>query len=356
MKCRAPKYLAIVAVFLCRLTVAVAGNVDYQIVAQKGDAAPGGGTYSYFFDPPVLNNNGEVLFYTYNDAIYGGAIGNLALIAKKGGAVPGLNGATYSNFRTDEGYLGISDSGSVFYRAYIDFGGDTVEEALFSGPVDSPSLLARTGMSAPGRTENFASLGVTSSLLSYSPCIGADGKVLFDAELAGYAPDARNDRSGIWLGTPGNLSYIIGAGDTVPGLQNTVNIAGYSSLSRDGSILFFVDIYGATLNTSEAYYFGKPGSFSLVARWGDPAPGTNGTFGGCSNNGCGAFDAQVFNTDTIVLYDGSGTWVRGGAVGGQLTLFGHTGDPVMDGYSYSSRPECDSHSSGRRRAELQEFI
>jgi hypothetical protein len=95
-----------------------------QAVALLGGAAPIGGSYSGLAKPPLLNASGQVAFLAYmtggssTQGIFAGVPGALQPVALQGGAAPGGNGATYSDFGASLGYL-LGGSGQVVFGATL---------------------------------------------------------------------------------------------------------------------------------------------------------------------------------------------------------------------------------------------
>src|SRR6266850_3341095 len=136
--------LAMAAIMALGPVAAHAGTIT---VAVNGAAAPGGGTFSINFGPPVISNSGQVAFENDitgvgNIVIRGDGSVPLVLIARNGGSAPG--GGTYS-FPHDPA---IADNGQVLFVSNITA---TLDSGLFRSDGIAPAVVVeRNGGAAPG--------------------------------------------------------------------------------------------------------------------------------------------------------------------------------------------------------------
>jgi len=179
-----------------------------------------------------------------------------------------------------------------------------------------------------------------------------DGAVLFWANIAGPTITAPNSHALFQGTTPAGLSVAAQWSDAAPGLPglsliNNAGNAGFSSnglrVSPDGRSLFTSRLTNAGNNlpeTSDTGLFGGfAGSVGLVAREGDPAPGTSGAlfgdlnglniqFSGINRNGRVMFPVSLVGGDVVgttndfALYTGTP---------GALTIAVRKGDTMLPG-------------------------
>jgi hypothetical protein len=120
-----------------------------------------------------------------------------------------------------------------------------------------------------------------------NPSIAEDGTVLFRSNLAGPTITQANSRA-LFAGTLyDNLMMLVQWSDPAPGLPGLylVNNAGAQGIAQeriapDGRTIWTSrltnDARNVATNVDTAIFGGFPGSFSLIAREGSPAPGTAG--------------------------------------------------------------------------------
>lgn len=145
---------------------------------------------------------------------------------------------------------------------------------------DHIRVVAMTGQQAPG----FPT-GVTFQITSNSiATINASGELTFTANLGGVGIDQFNNNS-VWVGTPENLQLLAQEGQPAPGTEpDTVFDAftpiadGFESpIAPNGEVAFWARVRGPSVTfgiNSSGIWAGTPGNLQLVAREGDPAPGT----------------------------------------------------------------------------------
>jgi len=184
-----------------------------------------------------------------------------------------------------------------------------------------------------------------------TPMLADDGTVLFFSNMAGPSITAANSRALFQGTTPATLSVLAQWSDPAPGLPglSLINNAGNSgisaetSLSPDGRSLFTSRLTNAAndlpTTNDTALFGGFAGSLALVAREGDPAPGTSGAlfddlfglstqFLGINRNGRVMFPASLVGGDVVgttndfALYTGTP---------GALTIAVRKGDTMLPG-------------------------
>ncbi len=178
-------------------------------------------------------------------------------------------GAIYSSFETPV----INGSG------HIAFGGS------FSGPgvsssgvwleeTSSLNLVASIGGPAPGTELNVVYNGLNFA----APVLNDTGQIAFGATLTGPGVDTTNN-GGIWSGRPGDLKLVARRGEAVQGAEPGVvyRFLGNPVFNDVGQAAFYNRLTGTGVNGANDHGISSEGSGSLqlIARDGDPAPGTN---------------------------------------------------------------------------------
>src|SRR5262249_33497484 len=143
--------------------------------------------------------------------------------------------------------------------------GPTNNRALWLAANNSLSLLARTGTQAPGVNAGivFSEFTAAISLAAGTvPVLNGVGQVAFLAKLAGPGVTTTND-FGIWLATSGSAQLVAREGDPAPGTPDGVRFSSLSTqpaLNDKGQLAFQALLIGpgvtGTNNTS--IFVGKP--------------------------------------------------------------------------------------------------
>lgn len=124
--------------------------------------------------------------------------------------------------------------------------------------------VAYSGQTAPGTnpTEAFADV--------YRPTINRHGTVAFTGGTTGWP-----SQEGLWYGTPGSISAFVMAGTSAPGTSPSKNFRDFTipNLNSNGQLLFLGAI-NAAIPDDVGLWSGTAGNLNLIARSGDPAPGT----------------------------------------------------------------------------------
>jgi hypothetical protein len=286
-------------VFFATLSGASASNAgiflgapgSVALLARKGSPAPAGAgvNYSNFgFETHAINTSGKGAFsceltgtgvtFENDRGLWSGAPGSVALLAREGDPAPGTGaGVTYldNNF---SGTPAINAAGQCVFHAALTGPGvvtNTNQTGLWLGAPGSVALLMRGGDHAPGTPA-----GVNFLFPDGSPAINAAGQGSFSANLTGIGVTSDNDW-GIWVGAPGNLTLLVRTGDPAPGMpagNNFLDFADVSNvgirpaLNASGQCAFAGHVTGLGLDNS-GLWVGAPGSVTLLARAGNPAPG-----------------------------------------------------------------------------------
>ena len=146
------------------------------------------------------------------------------------------------------------------------------------------------------------------------PWVNSSGVVAFSAALGSGANSTNN--TGIWAGTPGALSIVARAGNPAPGTPAGVVFSGgmqnWLMLNDAGAVVFRANLTGPGVDSSNdaGIWAGAPGALQLVAREGDVAPGTGGVFD-LFNYQFEANPLPVINAAGDVVFSGHCTSGRG---------------------------------------------
>ncbi|HET6406493.1 MAG TPA: choice-of-anchor tandem repeat NxxGxxAF-containing protein [Chthoniobacteraceae bacterium] len=241
------------------------------IVAQEYQPAPGAGGTSYNeFDVPLINVANEIIYQASISPVTNGATGGLwfqqngsATYLPVGGQQAPGNGVG-DNFTNIYKIVTAGTSAAFIARVAgpgISFGVN--DEGIWAGRPGSLTLVAQQGDPAPGTTLNYGDLSYLQG--NYT------GTLAFNANLGPFS-------TGIFAGAPGSVTAVVQENDPVFALPN-VSYDQFSAvaLAPNSSRLAFASRIkgtGVTGLNGTAIFAGLPGSFSMVTRQGDAAPGT----------------------------------------------------------------------------------
>ena len=276
------------------------------LIAREGAPAPGtlgavytGGldvNFNNFDDNPqyiAINRNGTVVFRTAlavgdtttanNTAVFYGPIGSPGILYRTGDTMlPGVVASNLSGMS-----LQLDNNDRVLFGNVLSGAGVTAanDYALWLyTPGSGRTLLVREGDPAPGTVG--ATLGNAEN--SWGPgtniCSFLHGQLLYTADLkGGDAIPGLNDRA-VYVGSTngGPTTMISRSNDPAPGTDGY--FFGYSpffsAINDSGRVLLQAQITGGTVdetNNNGYWTAALPGGpLTLIARTGDPAPGTNG--------------------------------------------------------------------------------
>ncbi len=235
-----------------------------NLVARRGDVAPGTGASFGIPGNPVLNDDGEVAFRTLNTtAIWSGRPGSIRLIARSGDRPPGTTG---DEVFTVFAHPVINRSGNVAFNA----GATDVGGGIWSDRSGALMSVVLSGDAAPGTPS-----GVTFSNVS-SPVLNNAEHVAFWGQLNGTDVTQLND-TGIWADASGEIALVAREGDPATGTQDDLVFGEFDpasyALNANDQIAFLGRIAGTGITSSNdlgIWATDQNGALHLIAREGDP--------------------------------------------------------------------------------------
>jgi hypothetical protein len=266
------------------------GNL--RLIARSGEPAPGAGGLLFDRDfavdgtspfiqlnGPALNNTGEFAFTAKlteclgcgaPDVVHRGLWSTTAAGGLELIALTGepAPGTTASAFARFL-FHSFNDSGQLAFRALIDDAFSLGNEGLWTGTPVAVSLVAKSGDEAPGT--GGLSFTIFGSEGVFGPALNTTGDLLFRAFL--NSGDTASN-SGLWLLRDGIVSLVARAGEPAPGTDGTPFWLTFSpQINADGAIAFQGRL---GTNMGEGIWLGTPEAHDLLVRSGDQAPGTSG--------------------------------------------------------------------------------
>jgi hypothetical protein len=321
------------------------GSGSLALVARAGDHAPGTPSGVYFHSTfgadasHLLNDIGQTMFHaglTGSDLNYGAGgnsegiwleeSGSVTLVARRGDQPPGtpagvrfdswlpyyplLNNAGHVAFKSQQhpssvNFQGVwstasgalapvalsgsqapgaanGESFSDFTSLVLNDAGKTAFRALLSGTgwgiwfeqSSGLSLAARSGDQAHSLPSGVSYSGSPSERVALNNA----GQLAFHATLAGAGINSTNNQA-IWSGAPGSFNVVVRTGDQAPGAPNGANFLAFQrdfQFNNAGQVAVLADLVGSGVNSSNdtGIWMGDSGGLSLVAREGEQAPGT----------------------------------------------------------------------------------
>jgi hypothetical protein len=288
---------------------------DLTMLIRGGDPAPGlpgltlnNATTQGINGTVRISPDGRVVFASTlsgpgvvaaNDtAFFGGFPGSLGVLVREGDQAPGaavgtLMSSSFSSLSQQSS--GLNHTGRVLFQTAT-AGGDTsgtANNAMWvTGLPGALELVQRKGDTVFG--------GAVVSALGFVSQMNDLGWILHDFTLSttlGSTPaTAANDRA-LWMWIPGSSPLpIVREGDPAPGTAGgTFGVAsnswfvnvGPNCFNRAGNCVFTADLTGGDASAGindRAIYRGGAGGLAMIVRRGDPAPGTDASFGQTSNS------------------------------------------------------------------------
>jgi hypothetical protein len=306
------------ALFLHLVTPLFCQAIDIRTIALRDQPAPGTSkSFAYFglgYNTfPSINNLGQVAFVGSLDdgipgianvtGVWSEATGALELVALRGDPDPGNPRGVFENF----GYVGISDSGRVNFANVDNFFGIWSVWSKFD--TDSVVAVAGRGQVAPG------SGGSTFSSLVLAPRYHSSGDVVVWGHLSGE--DAT--QGGLWTDRSGALELAVSSGNIAPDTNGAIFGGEFFpfSITDDGTIAFFTSLTGTGVDSSNdlGLWRESAGGFELLARLGDPAPGTESAYKRFKEPAVISYPASSHAFRAVLNSGAHGIWaVRNGEV------------------------------------------
>ncbi len=316
---RRRSFWRLISLVLAGAVVPQPANADifYDSVAILGEAAPGSGgqVFSNSFNPPTINNAGDVAFQAFvNDVsgsnrrsgIFKTSGGNLQSVAFEDDVAPGttrthrlffrpvisgdgdvafsgwLNSASTVESRgvwaEDNGTLQALDihnsSTSLFGLALgnqtsaITQRFSSVSYRLSKGPMNAATMLAESGAVAPGTG------GATYSDFISRPTINDSGMATYSARISGTGVTADNN-FGIWAETATGNELVVRTGSAAAGTSENFSSLSLPAINDGGDIVFAAQLTGDS-NANAGVWKTSAGGMELLAREGELAPGGEG--------------------------------------------------------------------------------
>lgn len=202
----------------------------------------------------------------------GGAITYTA-VALSDQPAPGTPaGVRFGSF-SDQNPVAINAAGQSGFSASLYGPGVTNETGygLWAGAPGALGMVKRAGDPAPGTLA-----GVTFGNFIPDVTLNAAGRMSFYSFING--PGTNTSNQGIWSGAPGNVVLLAREGDPAPGTSagtRYLDLGFLPKINAAGQSSFYASLAGTdvTVDDDTAYYLGAPGSVALLAREGNPAPG-----------------------------------------------------------------------------------
>jgi hypothetical protein len=275
----APIVALLLAVALVPVALGDPSAYSFATIAFFEDLAPGGGNFTFDFEPTAINNRGEVPFTadvtTGGEGVFIARQGQLTQIMRSGQPAPG--GGTFGP--TELGRLGINAGGDIAIPFSLEpFTGPVFNSGLFrfSHSTQTLSAVAQPGTPVPG--------GGHLAGVFTNTAINNRGDIVFSGIIATEAgpPDSMGFGVGLFLADKhGTISSVVRPGDPAPG-GGTFDAAMNGSINNGGDIAFGGHVageecinIGSPLVCAESVYLkdAATGIIRSIAHQGDPAPG-----------------------------------------------------------------------------------
>jgi hypothetical protein len=235
------------------------GADGYEVIAEIGTPAPGGGVHQGYFEPGGVNARGEVAFVTdvpEGQALFVSGPKGVRQIARSGQVIAGITLGVGSVEQ-----VAINDSGDVVFAWFVGPPEDPYSAtALFlADGRGSIAVMVAPGADAPAGGTFFE---------EFSPSISNRGDIAFNAYVAVGSAWIR----GVYrIGKRGIVDVVAQVGDPAPD-GGLFTWTGQASISNSGDVAFAAE---TTVSSSAGVYLrdGRTGTLKAIARPGDVAPG-----------------------------------------------------------------------------------
>ncbi len=242
---------------------------------------------SFTFNLPIPNDAGKIAFRnqlpfgggvnsTNDVGIWSEATGPLALVAKEGGEALGTSGADFEELSISR----LNNANQAIVGGRLNQGNPSNNRGIwFSENGTITNLIARFGNQAPGtpvgaRFDSFIGVSAFNDL----------GQYFFGGELV-RGPSGNigsSNDTGIWFYQGGTLSLFARENTQAPGVPvgavwDELQTFALQGLNSSGQLALVGRLKtgagGVTTNDNEGIWAHRGGSFSLIVREGDQAPG-----------------------------------------------------------------------------------
>ena len=264
----------------------------FSEVAAIGNPAPGGGNFTFDFEPTAINNSGEVAFTADVDAqgdeaVFVARHGQISQVTRAG--LPGPDGVTMGP--GELGRLGLNNGGDVTVPFLLQPFDPTLPFGINGGVIRfSHATGALSGVEIPGSP---APGGGTLQGTYYNVGMNNRGDIVYAGlatgtaiEPAGTPPNYNGMALGLFLqNRAGNAVRLVMPGDSAPG-GRVFDDAWNGSINSGGDVAFSGHLMGDSCANigvpfacGDSVYLrtGTTGAITSIAHQGDPAPG-GGTF------------------------------------------------------------------------------
>jgi hypothetical protein len=326
-------------------TLGFAGNTESlsaqgrnDIIVQSGQTIPGGnGTFSTF-QTALLNDSGQVAFFSNlfgtpggtldNQGVYLGTGGTATQIARTGQIAPGGNG-TLSGFTTSFGTrFSLNNAGQVAILAGISgtSGGNADNLGYYRGTGGSLTQMARLGQPAPGGNGTLSGFDDLSA-----PLLNDSGAIAYRVNLSGTSGGSA-DNTGIYLSSGTSQVQIAREAQSAPDGNGTFSQLDGYVLNNAGSVLFRGNLTGTSGGSSDnsGLFRGNGGGLTQIARRGQVIPGGSGTLGILQSFQMNDLGTVAFRSDLNGTSGADNQGVYRGN-GGSLTQIVRKGQLAPDG-------------------------
>jgi len=264
------------------------GSGSLALVAREGDSAsglPGGVIFdSLFSSIPRLNSAGQTAFngslagsgvHSGNDfGIWSEGSGSLALVARVGDPVLGATNETlsYGGFGN---FFVLNSAGQMAFKAGLQGSGVSPFTSIWSEGFGSLTMVARSGDQAPDTPSGVIFRNFR------DPLLNSAGQTAFMGFLAHTTGGAnRTNDGGVWSEGSGSLALVAREGEPAPGTPSGVQFGNFDyqpAFNSAGQTAFLVGLTGNSVffrTNDQGIWSEGTGSLELVARAGDQAPDT----------------------------------------------------------------------------------
>jgi hypothetical protein len=300
-----PKFLRsliVASLVLLSLNSAHAVVRDVQKIVATGDALPDGVGSPLFFETlqtGMINNSGEVAFRGSID----NPVGDLLY---KNGIWVNSSGTLDERIRAGETPPGMPTGITAKFTGFQSATFNDTGQVGYLGLTDVYAHRAGYWTSSSSTTEaigvqgtELASLSADLFSVNYDPSLNYSGQMAFNSWVIPHG--GTTQRSGIFI-TDGNVAEIVGyQGEPAPGTDRTFGGISrhYPPINASGETAFSIALRNPSTGSENerGIYKGNSSSLELVAASGMTAPGTSATF---NNN---AYTATIpLNSDGDVAF------------------------------------------------------